>query len=157
MSIFQKTKGLMLGTRLKRLGDRFLQDVSKIYKIENIPFEPSWFPVFFLLNENNKMRVTEIADELEVTQSAASQMISILKKKNYVEIEKDKKDKRIKVVFLSKEGVKLLEEVRPLWETMLMSLEEMENLKSLLKSLEKFENTLNETPLYNRIKEKLGK
>ncbi len=156
MSIFRKTQGLMLGTRLKRLGDRFLQDVSRIYKSENIAFEPAWFPIFFLLDETEKMKVSELAEELEVTQSAASQMVTLLKKNNLVEFEKDITDKRIKVVFLSEKGRELLADIRPIWNTMLQSLGEMDELKNLLTTLEAFENALNENPLYDRIKNELG-
>jgi DNA-binding MarR family transcriptional regulator len=159
VSIFRKTQGLMLGTRLKRLGDRFLQDVSKIYKSENISFEPAWFPVFFLLDKTEKMKVSELAEELEVTQSAASQMVTLLRKNNLVEFEKDVNDKRIKVVFLSDKGKTLLEEIRPLWDTMLQVLEEIKNenpyLQNFLNTLDAFENILDEKSLYDRVKVKL--
>lgn len=159
MSIFQKTKGLMLGTRLKRIGEKFLQDVSKVYKHENIPFEPTWFPVFFLLKEKSKMKVSELAEELEVTQSAASQMISVLKKKELVDFFKDETDKRIKVVCLSNSGKQLLERILPLWETFDLVLKEImgegENLNKLILTLDEFENSLNSKSFFERMEKHL--
>jgi len=161
MSIFQKTKGLMLGTRFKRIGDRFLLDVSKVYKSKNIPFEPAWFPVFFLLNEKNKMKVSELAEELEVTQSAASQMISALKKKNLVEFEKDANDKRIKVVCLSDSGKQLLNDILPLWKMFEVVLDELMNkenqLEKMLKNLDEFESSMKEKSLFDRMENYLQK
>ena len=54
MSIYKKTGVLLFGTRLKRLSDKFLSDLSKIYKDEDIRFEAGWFPVFYLLDSHGK-------------------------------------------------------------------------------------------------------
>ncbi|MEJ2628142.1 MAG: helix-turn-helix domain-containing protein, partial [bacterium] len=75
-NFYRRVGELILGTRLKRISDKFLTDVSKIYKKLNIPFEVSWFPIFYLLNEKGKLSVTDLARELEITHSAVSQMIN---------------------------------------------------------------------------------
>jgi len=46
MNIYADAGLLILGTRMKRISDRFLSEVSKIYKERKIGFEPVWFPVF---------------------------------------------------------------------------------------------------------------
>ena len=81
MAFYRNAGELIFGTRLKRISERFLMDVSKVYKHLDIPFETGWFPIFYLLRERENLSVTEIARELEVTHSAISQAVTVLEKK----------------------------------------------------------------------------
>ena len=38
MDVYKDSGYLMLGSRLKRLSERILQDVAAVYKQQNIPF-----------------------------------------------------------------------------------------------------------------------
>ena len=62
---------------MKRLSDKFLSDVFKVYKSEEIPFKTACFPVFFLLSYHGTlMKVSDVVRELEITQSGAGRMIN---------------------------------------------------------------------------------
>ena len=122
MSVYHDAGLLILGTRLKRISDRFLNEVSKIYTKQNISFETGWFPVLFLLNKKGSMSLTEISNELEVSHSAISQMINQLLIKKIVEIQPDDSDARIKRIFLTIKGKKLIEQVHPVWDALGKSL-----------------------------------
>jgi DNA-binding MarR family transcriptional regulator len=115
MSVYHDAGLLILGTRLKRISDRFLNEVSKIYTKQNISFETVWFPVLFLLDKRESMSLTGISNELEVSHSAVSQMINQLQGKRIVDIQQDKSDARIKRIILTVKGRKLIEQVRPVW------------------------------------------
>ena len=116
MSIYKETGALFLGTRLKRLSDKFFTDLSEIYKAENISFEISWFPVFYLLDRQHEVTISYIARQLEITHSGASQMVTSLKKKGFVQISQICEDKRIKTVTLTVQGTKKLAEIKPIWQ-----------------------------------------
>ncbi len=118
MSVYQEAGLLILGTRLKRISDRFLNEISKIYVKQNIRFETAWFPVLFLLDRKGSMSLTEISNELEVSHSAISQMINQLQIKKVVEIQPDDSDARIKRILLTERGKKLLEQVHPVWQAL---------------------------------------
>jgi DNA-binding MarR family transcriptional regulator len=118
MSIYQEAGLLILGTRLKRISDRFLNEVSRIYKKQDIRFETAWFPVLFLLDKRISMSLTEISNELEVSHSAISQMINQLQEKRVVEIQPDDSDARIKRIVLTVKGRKLVEQVHPVWHAL---------------------------------------
>ena len=51
MNFYQDLGFLVFGSRLKRLGDTFINDINRIYKDHKIPFDASWFPVFYILYE----------------------------------------------------------------------------------------------------------
>jgi DNA-binding MarR family transcriptional regulator len=156
MSVFTDAGLLIIGTRLKRLSDRFLNEVSRIYKSQNIRFEPAWFPIFFLLDKKGSLSLTEIASELEVSHSAISQMITQLLNKNVVEIEQEASDARIKKIVFSAKGKKLIEQVHPIWSALQKSLDQLmpsnitgENFLNTISQIEEklSNNTLLETTL----------
>jgi DNA-binding MarR family transcriptional regulator len=125
MSIYENAGTLFLGTRLKRLSDQFLSDLSKIYKGAGICFEPTWFPVFYLLDTTADVTISAIAKQLEITHSGASQMVTSLKKKGFVEISQVREDKRLKTVTFTARGEEKLKEIKPVWGALR---ESMDNL-----------------------------
>jgi hypothetical protein len=42
---------IALGSRLKRLSERLLSDVARVYESQGIDFKPPWFPLFSLVAE----------------------------------------------------------------------------------------------------------
>ncbi len=115
MSIYKKTGALLFGTRLKRLSDQFLSDLSVIYRNADIHFEATWFPVFYLLDTRQEVTISSIARLLEITHSGASQMVTSLKKKGFVQISQVCADKRLKTVSFTAKGEEKLKEIKPVW------------------------------------------
>lgn len=146
MNFYKEAGELIFGTRLKRIGDRFLIDVSQIYKKLEIPFEVSWFPLFYLLRHKNGLSVTEIAKKLQITHSAVSQLVTSLEKKNLVKFIDDKRDRRKKIIGFTENGKKMMDEIKPVWKSMKESmrffLDKKENSSRLLKALDEIEDTL---------------
>ncbi|MBX2876004.1 MAG: bifunctional helix-turn-helix transcriptional regulator/GNAT family N-acetyltransferase [Saprospiraceae bacterium] len=122
MNFYKAAGGLILGTRLKRLSDRFLQEVGQIYQELEIEFEPSWFPVFFLLREKGDLSMTDIAAAMDVSHSAISQMISSLRKRELIQLIEDPQDARRKKVSLTLLGDTLLQKVIPVWHSMQLAM-----------------------------------
>jgi DNA-binding MarR family transcriptional regulator/N-acetylglutamate synthase-like GNAT family acetyltransferase len=117
MNFYQSRGELVLGSRLKRLSEKFLMEIAKIYDALDIDFEISWFPIFHLLAERRELTVTEISRELEITHSAVSQLLTVLQKHGLVELKNDADDKRKRIVFFTRDGVRLLKKVKPVWES----------------------------------------
>lgn len=152
MSVFNDAGLLIIGTRLKRLSDRFLTEVSRIYKSQNIRFESAWFSIFFLLDKKGSLSLTEIASELEVSHSAISQMITQLLDKKVVEIQQDISDARIKKIVFSAKGKKLIEQVHPIWAALQKSLNQLMSAdvtgEHFLKTISQIEEKLTNNTLY---------
>jgi len=161
MTIYELSKELILGTRLKRLSDRFLLDVSNIYKTMNIAFEPSWFPIFFLLDRYTEMNVSDISNELDITKSGASQMISLLEKKDIVKITCGKDDKRTRFVSFDNNGFNLLKQIKPIWkliqDEMTKMLDEGEDSPHFLKAISEIERSFKKRRFKYKSFEKLKK
>lgn len=155
MKLIKQLGALAFGTRLRLLTDTFIQDGAKIYRSQNIDFEPRWFPVFYLLSQRAPLTVTDIANELGYTQPAVTQTVNILLKRNIVKIVKHSGDTRKKMLALSPKGMNLLPQVEPVWESFDAAIGEMFNStgQDILFTIEKLENAMNDKSVYSRVTE----
>lgn len=157
MDFYRHVGELIFGTRLKRLSEKFLFDVGKVYKSLDIDFEPSWFPIFYLLNKNREMSAAGMAEELAITHQAVSQLVTILEIKKVIKILQDNNDKRKRLIVFTKKGLTLMDTVKPVWKSMEKALQKLfgegANSAYLLHALDEFEDSLKRKGLYSRIME----
>jgi DNA-binding MarR family transcriptional regulator len=159
MNFYQSLGYLFFGTRLKRLSEVFLNDINKIYKTHKIDFDASWFPVFYLLSEHGEVSIRHISNELRISHSAASQMVSSLQQKGFIKSTVSKTDARHKVVTFTAKGQKLLLKVQPVWTALQKAMQEIGNedvkSKKLLDALTAMENNLQKEGVYERVQKKM--
>lgn len=160
MNFYQSLGFLVFGSRLRRLSDAFLHDVSRIYKSHNIAFDASWFPVFYILSQQSEVSIGDIAGQLEVSHSAASQLVSSLQEKGLVTATVAADDARRKVVCFTAKGKKILDKVRPVWTALQQAMEELiaegPDSKKILSAVSEIEAGLARQPLLERIENKLA-
>ena len=159
MSFYPSLGYLIFGSRLRRLSEYFLMEVNKVYEQAGIPFDASWFPVFYLLSEQQPMPMIDIAGQLEISHSAVSQMVTSLKKKGLLKTTPCKEDGRRQLVAFSRKGEELLQQVQPVWEaiTVAMNALVMENKQSqqVLAAIAQIEQSVQQKPLSERIRQQL--
>lgn len=155
MNFYHELGPLVLGTRLKRLSDHFLSEVNKVYLDNNIPFEASWFGVFYLLDKHSELSIYEIAETLTISHSAVSQMIKTLQQKELVIINSSSIDGRKKVIAFSTQGIELLNKIKPIWKALDKTLNTLLNNNPLINDLLKLENELNNSPLSTLINQQI--
>ncbi len=156
MNFYQELGPLVFGTRLKKLSDYFLSEINKVYSDQNIPFEASWFGVFFLLDKYQRLSIYEIAVTLEVSHSAISQLVKSLEDKNLIILTPSVDDGRKKDIALGNEGKILLEKIKPVWQALDKTMVTLLQENNVLKNLIKIENGFSELALNERIKSKLN-
>jgi DNA-binding MarR family transcriptional regulator/N-acetylglutamate synthase-like GNAT family acetyltransferase len=148
---------LALGSRIKNLSESMLRDMARVYKEQDIDFEPRWFTFFQLVLQKKEITVTQIARELNQTHPAIVQVINILEKKKLIITKKEKTDNRKRLVKLSNKGKQLAEELAPLWEIVQKVADDIliESAPDLLDKISEVEKTLRDKSTYQRIKEKI--
>jgi DNA-binding MarR family transcriptional regulator len=155
MNFYQDLGFLVFGSRLKRLGDTFINDVNKVYKNHKIDFDASWFPVFYILSQKKEISIKEIADELKVSHSAISQLTSSLQEKGLIKSVVSKKDARHKAITFTAKGEKLLQKIKPVWNALEKAMNELvedaASSKKILKALTAIETGLQHKDLFERI------
>ena len=156
MNFYQDLGFLVFGSRLKRLGDTFINDVNRIYKNHKVQFDASWFPVFYILSQKHEVSIKEISDSLKVSHSAISQLVSSLQEKGLIRSVVSKKDARHKHITFTAKGEKLLEKIKPVWEALEKAMNELaeesgSSSKKILKALTGIETGLSEQSFFDRI------
>ncbi|HYK77572.1 MAG TPA: MarR family transcriptional regulator [Daejeonella sp.] len=154
MNLVQELAELALATRLKRLSERLSQDISKIYKELNVDFEAKWYLILELLKREKVLGITEISDSLQLSHPAVVQFVDQLLKRQLIIAFTDKKDARRRLVSLSPEGKKLLQQIDPV----LKVIKEENRLwidqasHDILLIITELEKALDERSMYQRVK-----
>ena len=159
MNFYQQLGFLVFGSRLKRLGDTFINDVNRIYKNNKIEFDASWFPVFYILSQKKEVSIKEISDDLNVSHSAISQLVSSLQQKGLIKSVISKKDARHKAITFTPKGEKLLQKIKPVWNALEKAMNELtgekNQSKKILPALTGIEESIQKKNLFQRIEENL--
>ncbi len=157
INVIRKAGRLALGTRIKLLAEKMLQDGSEIYKSLNIDFEPRFFAVFYLLKDHSPLSVTEIANHIGISQPAVTQILNSMIKKNLVKMIKDKTDTRKKIISISKKGEAMLPQLLPLWKDFELGVGEIfeKSNINILEVLDNIENALDEKSVFERVTERV--
>jgi DNA-binding MarR family transcriptional regulator len=155
MNLYQRVGYLALGSRLRRISESFLSEINRAYQQEGIEFDASWFPVFYLLAQHDTLSIKELSEQIEVSHPAASQLITNLKNKGLLTSTTDAVDGRKQQVTFTPKGRELLAQIKPVWEAVEKSMNEMMDselgCKELLPSIKALESALQSYPLANRI------
>ncbi|MEL7314745.1 MAG: GNAT family N-acetyltransferase [Cyanobacteria bacterium J06559_3] len=108
MDFYQQTGKVALGSRLRRLSDRFLGDAAKVYALYDVALDPKWFPVFRVLSHQAEASITAIAHIIGHSHPSVSQIVKEMKQRGLVVTDKSQQDARVNVVRLSASGRELL-------------------------------------------------
>lgn len=123
MDLLDEMGALALGSRLKRLSDALMQDGVKIYQQLGMGFEPRWFPVFSYLYRRGPTSITELARGLGVSHPGINKIANELIDARLVMPYRDRKDKRKRVLALTRTGREKYESLAPVWRDIRRSLQ----------------------------------
>src|SRR5277367_3598913 len=151
MNLYQSLGYLVLGSRLRRLSESFLSEINRAYQNAGIDFDASWFPVFYLLSKNDNLSIKELSEQTEVSHPAASQLITNLKNRNLVTSAACADDGRKQLVQLTDGGKQLLEQILPVWNAILLAMDDLvleePGCRELLPAVGSLENAFKSTTL----------
>lgn len=153
---FIRTGKLALGTRLRRLGEQFMEDASKVFEMYDIPINPKWFPVFYVLSESSPLSITEIARQIGHSHPSVSQIVKEMQKKGIIVCEKSKEDARVNIVRLSELGRQMDKKMKVQYVDVREAVEEVleETRHDLWKAMEEIEYVLSKKDFFSRVCEK---
>ncbi len=146
---------LALGSRLKRLSERMLNDAAQIYQYFGVEVQPKWFTLLALLDKRQKVSVVEASEYLGLSQPALSQFCRQLQQQQYITLEVDKRDSRKRVIALSKLGQQQVEKMQPMWRAVDRAAKDMcrEYENHFYQALLKLEKSHNHRSLLERTKD----
>ncbi|MEM9163018.1 MAG: helix-turn-helix domain-containing protein, partial [Cyanobacteria bacterium P01_F01_bin.4] len=111
MDFYLQTGKMALGSRLRRLSERFMEDAAKTYALYDVGLDPKWFPVFYVLSHQQTASITEIAQIIGHSHPSVSQIVKEMKQKGLVITHKSDQDARVSMASLSDAGQQLLPKI----------------------------------------------
>jgi len=153
MDIIIELAELAFASRLKRLSERLLKDVSLLYRKLDVDFEARWFSILYTLNQKSPMAVTELAQALGLTHTAINQLAREMTKSGLVHSSKGKKDERQRLIYLADKGKKVFQKLTPVWEEILVATKQLIESSDcdILGVIGKIEQQLDEQTMYERV------
>lgn len=159
MDVITQNGHLFLGSRLKRLSDRFLTDATKItHSLGFKDLYPSQTVLIAALENSPPVSVSKLAKELGLSQPAVTRNLSILGKQGYVKYVSGPNDQRQKLISLSKKGQDLASQLRArLWGDIEKIVAQIcqESSLDFVGHLEKLENALDNKSFEERFIEEM--
>ncbi len=129
---------------IKRSNNRINQAVKQ--DVTNYNLNVNEFTVLEVLYSKGPQRIQQIKERVLIANSSTTYIIDKLCDKNYIERVSDDSDRRIYYAQLTPSGKKLMEEIFPNHEQMILNLfkrledDEILELKRLLKKLNDYDN-----------------
>ncbi|WP_428035323.1 bifunctional helix-turn-helix transcriptional regulator/GNAT family N-acetyltransferase [Amphritea sp.] len=157
MDYMKSFGSLSLGSRLKRLSDRLVQDVNQLYQSQGIQLNPTFFPLFNILHQQGSMTVTEAAERLGVSHPAISKIARKMQQEGWLSKTADPADDRRQLLALTAKSESLLEQIAPVWTAIQSYLDALIGAQQhpILESLTEFETLLQQQGFYAPIVKQL--
>jgi len=108
MDFFDTIGTMAIGSRLRMLSERITEDARQVYEMYGVGLKPKWFPVFYVLSQNNEKSITAIAKEIGHSHPSVSKIVREMSRDGIVAEKKDKKDGRKNNIMLTSKGKDLV-------------------------------------------------
>lgn len=156
MEFFNHAGKKAIGSRLRLLAEKITSEANHIYKLYNIDMAPKWFPVFFVLSNNEAKTVTEISREIGHSHPSVSKIVNEMAKAGYIIDKQSTKDGRRNMVKLSPKGRLITERIQDQYIDVEKAVEEISAhaTHDLWKAIEEWEYLLEQKSLLKRVAEK---
>ena len=144
---------LMLGTRLKRIGERLQSDTQTLIHGAGIRIPTAQFPLLVALHRFGPLNIGDLAESLGVSQPGVTRMVRLLEASGLIRTAPLAEDQRVKTVVLTPEGEDLVtRSMEVLWPKVEAAvIDACAGLsESLLEQLGKLEDALDEASLATR-------
>lgn len=154
---FYQRAGIMaIGSRLRRLSDMVTLDGAAIFRLQQMDFEPRWFPVFYMLSQSGPLHVTELAQRIGQSHASVSQVTKEMEKDDLLTKVRDKEDGRKSLLSLSEAGQAIAGKMDDFYDDVYQSVADLltETEHNFWAALQDLESALEEKSITRRVKER---
>lgn len=148
---------MTLASRLKRLGDRLKGEATRIYQAQGIDFNDSWFLVAMVLSRQESASVSDMAESLDVSHAAISQMATAMERRGLLTSTADESDRRRSLLRLTDQGRETVAALEPLWRIIGDCTDDLvaSTGHDLIDTITQMEDQLRERSLFERVSNQL--
>ncbi|WP_051303268.1 bifunctional helix-turn-helix transcriptional regulator/GNAT family N-acetyltransferase [Psychromonas aquimarina] len=159
MDYMHQLGSLSLGSRLKRLSDTLMSEVTHIYNEAGISLNPSYFPLLTLIHHQGPQGITQASEMLGVSHPAISKLADKMIREGYLIKSPHPQDKRASRLGLSDKADQVIEQAKPVWAALQQQLHFIEARQSLplLDAVNEFEQLFQEQNFKNNVLQALNR
>ncbi|HMB63674.1 MAG TPA: helix-turn-helix domain-containing GNAT family N-acetyltransferase [Eudoraea sp.] len=156
---FKKVGKMAIGSRLRMLNERVSEDARQLYHSYGVGLKPKWFPVFYVLSQQQHKSVTAIAREIGHTHPSVCKIVREMSKAGIVIEKQDSNDGRKNIIALTAKGREISVRIKDQYKDVDTAIEETLNQTThdLWKAMEEFEYMLDQKSLLTRVLEQKKK
>ena len=155
MDFYNEVGKMALGSRLRRLSERFTEDAVHVYKLYNTNLHPKWFPVFYVLSAGQGKTITAIAEEIGHSHPSVIKIIREMSKHGLVVEKNDKNDGRRNIVSLSRKGREVAGKIDPQYTDVRSAIDHAfaQTANDLWRAIDEWEFLLSQKSIFRRVQE----
>ena len=142
---------LLLASRLRKISEALYAGVDEVYRRHGVELPSRCFPILFLLREQGRLGISELAAQLGQTHPAVSQMSRKLLQHRVVKEWPDPNDERRRLLGLSRRGAALMARLAPIWNGIIAAVGELEAEQPLSATLTGLDQALTRRGFAGRI------
>lgn len=150
---------MAIGSRLRRLSDMVTLDGAAIFRLQQMDFEPRWFPVFYMLSQSGPLHVTELAQRIGQSHASVSQVAKEMEKDDLLTKVRDKEDGRKSLLSLSEAGQAIAGKMDDFYDDVYQSVADLlaETEHNFWAALQDLELALEKKSITRRVQERRKK
>jgi len=158
MNLIREMGAFAFASRLMQLSERLKSEVSTVYHSCGMDFDDHWFLVGYMLADNPRMEVAEMASRLGVSRPRITVMIEEMALHGLVRLESDPEEPGQKLVSLTDDGEETVAELRKVWRAVGEVTQELitEAHPELLEAIDRMEEGLDSHSLFSRVSARIG-
>ena len=142
---------VMLGSRLKRLAERFQAGAERIAADCGLAAQPSQMPLLTALHRHGPQTVGDLAERIGISQPAVTRILSRLLELGLIEASRDERDQRTRTIALTNQGREAMDlATTVLWPRLRAAVAEVCDVDALLTQIAAIETALAAQPLDQR-------
>jgi len=146
-----------LASRCRRVSEYCYEQMRQIYTALNISSDPTWFAYISHLQHTGGSTIQHIANELGISQPAASKMIKKLEAEGFLHTLDHPADKRIRHVQLTPKAIELWHHICPSLDVVNQVLSSLDTGENLLDGINQLEQAFAQQSFKERVLRQLPK
>ncbi len=156
MDFYHHTGKMALGSRLRKLSERFSEEAVKIFAMYEVPLDPKWFPVFYVLSQKGESSIKELAEIIGHSHASVSQIVKEMTRRGFTTSAKHHSDARVSVVRLTEQGKKIQPKIALQYTDVTKAVDELmsEMQNDFWRAIEEIEFLLDQKDIFTRVREK---
>lgn len=153
MDLFRELGPLAFASRLRRLSDRIMTDINRVFRDEHYDFQARWSPLVYLLKEESPLSISDITERLGMTHPYIIRISGEMMENGFLLSSNDKRDNRRRFVRLSAKGKRLVPKLEEHWRKAAVCQRKLIEASKIdvIKAISTIEDELEKESMYHRL------